>query len=68
MSTTTDPTYRRGFLGRMLGAAAAGFMSVKAAGAQTQTKAAEGETKKAAAPAGQTGTRSARRGGHPQSR
>src|SRR5215470_15839021 len=45
----TDPTYRRGFLGRMLGVAAAGFMSVGAA--EAQTKAAEPQIKKAAAPA-----------------
>ena len=45
----TDPTYRRGFLGRMLGVAAAGFVSVGAA--EAQTKAAEPQTKKAAAPA-----------------
>lgn len=32
----TDSTYRRGFLGRVLGVAAAGFMSVGAAEAQTK--------------------------------
>src|SRR6185436_4996795 len=44
---TKDLTYRRGFLGRILGAAAAGFVSVGAA--EAQTKGAEVQ-KKAANP------------------
>src|SRR5262249_1169197 len=49
---TTDLTYRRGFLGRALAAAAAGFMGVGAAEAQSQKKAATAPAAAATGPDG----------------
>src|SRR5262252_11064782 len=47
---TTDLTYRRGFLGRALAAAAAGFVGVGAAEAQTEKKAPAAPAAPAAGP------------------